>query len=205
MSKILPPSRPKRDEHRLRRTLSAFGHDGSLPVVVFIRGHYLDSMGKRGEDDNNIYDDSCFVIADNFKVFESYNANTNPSFVKVGGRSLAELNLGRYRFYRGLHKGRYKALRAFPEGIQLPCTRNGVAATAQYINVHKGSSNPRAKDVVWSEGCLTIPDIQYNDFVQRLWSAMDKSKQKIVEVILLENRQTLSGQRWYDEHGRMVS
>jgi hypothetical protein len=162
-------------------------------------------MGKRGEDDNNIYDDSCFLIADNFKVFESYNANTNPSFVKVGGRALAELNLGRYKFYRGLHRGRYKALRAFPEGVHLPCTRNGVAATAQYINIHKGSSNPRAKDVVWSEGCLTIVDTQYNDFVQRLWTAMDKAKQKIVEVIVLENRQTLAGQRWYDEHGRMVS
>ncbi len=83
---------------------------------------------------------------------------------KVGGRALAELNLGRYQFYRGLHRGRYKALRSYPEGVHLPCTRNGVASTAQYINIHKGSSNPRAKNVVWSEGCLTIVDTQYNDW-----------------------------------------
>lgn len=189
----------------MRKTLSAFGHDGSIPVVVFIRGYYLDSMGKRGEDDSNIYDDACFLVGDNFKLLESYNANTNPSFVKVGDRALAELNLGRYTFIRGLHKGKYKALRSYPEGVERPCTRDGKPSTARFINVHKGSTNSGAKDVVWSEGCLTLPNTQYDDFVQRLWSAMDKSKQRLVEVILLENRQTLGGQRWYDEHGRVIS
>lgn len=199
---ILPPSRPARSRPKIDAVLRHYGAKDDRLSIVFVRGHYLDSMGAKGKDDLNIYDDSCFIVAPG--VFESYNANTNPSFVKRGTRRLAQLDLGRYRFYRGMHKGKYRALRSYPEGIIQPVTREGKPSTAQYINIHKGSTNPRATDIVWSEGCLTVPDTQYGDFVLRVWTAMDRLGQQVVDVFLIENRQTPVGQRWHDEKGVVI-
>lgn len=201
---ILPPSRPHRSRELLEAVLEHYEHPQTKPVVVFVRGHYLNTMGKAGKDDLNIYDDACFVLGNSYKLFESYNANTNPSFVRRGGRNLAQLNLGKYRFYQGLHKKRYKALRAYPEGVLLPVTRDGVLSTAQYINIHKGSTNHKARDIVWSEGCLTIPDTQYGDFILRVYAEMDRVGHKTIDVLLLENRSTPSGQRLFDALGNVV-
>jgi hypothetical protein len=162
-------------------------------------------MGAVGKDDINIYDDACYLVGDGFRLFESYNANTNPSFVRRGGRRLAQLNLGGYRFYRGMHRGKYRALRAYPEGVVLKVTREGQPSTAQYINIHKGSTNPASRDIVWSEGCLTLPDTQYGDFVLRVWSAMDKHNVDTVRVVLIENRETPQGQKWFDGAGKVVA
>ncbi|MFZ9272061.1 MAG: hypothetical protein ACO24B_01455 [Ilumatobacteraceae bacterium] len=205
MNRLVPPARPHRDRDRLIRVLVNLGISANLPVLVFIRGHYLDSMGERGKNDINVYDDSCYLIADNFGTFESWNANTDPSFVRRGGRNLARINLGQYDFYQGLHRGKYNALRAFPEGVRIPCTRDGVASTAQYINIHKGGTNPRSVNVTHSEGCLTIPDTQYGDFISRVYDAMNRARQKTVKVVLLENRPTPSGQRWHDSSGRVIA
>jgi hypothetical protein len=162
-------------------------------------------MGVAGKDDSNIYDDAAFLVGDDLRLFESYNANTNPSVPFRGGRYLAKLNLGRYRFYQGLHKGKYKALRSYPEGVSLPCTRNGELSVCSHINIHKGSTNPKANDVVWSEGCLTIPDIQYGDFIARVYDAMDRHGMETIDVILLENRGTHVGQRLFDFAGSVVA
>lgn len=205
MSRILPPSRPRRDKDRIAQILNFFKDSDTLLTIVFVRGYYLDSMGAAGRDDRNIYDDACFVATSDFTVFESYNANTNPSFIRRGGRNLAQLDLGVYRFYRGMHKRRYAALRAFPEGREMPVTRDGKPSTAQYINIHKGSTSETVKDVVWSEGCLTLPDTQYGDFVMRVWTAMDRLKLETVRVILLENKATPSGQKLFDGKGRIVA
>lgn len=198
MSRIMPPSRPHRDKARLERVVSAAKIKTDVPVLVFIRGHYLNSMGASGVNDHNIYDDACYLIAEDFGVFESWNANTDPSFVKRGNRNFAKINCGNYRFYQGKHKSLYNALRAFPEGVKLPCTRDGKASTAQFINIHKGGTNPRNVSVTFSEGCLTIPDTQYGDFIARVYHAMDKAEVKTIDVLLLENRQTPIGQRWFD-------
>jgi len=198
MSKILPPARPHRDKARIEKVLSAVVWDGKSPILVFVRGHYLDSMGDKGKNDYNVYDDSCYLIADGFKVFESWNANTDPSFARRGGRRLAKIDTGRYQFYKGKHKNQYNALRAFPEGVRIPCTREGVASTAQYINIHKGSTSTRGVSITHSEGCLTIPDTQYGDFIARVYAAMDQADAKVIRVLLLENRNSPSGQRWFD-------
>lgn len=204
-NRILPPSRPHRDRQRLEQVLNFFKHDKSLPVIVFVRGHYLNSMGQVGRDDLNIYDDSCYLISNDFRLFESYNANTNPSFARKGGRSLALLNLGSYRFYRGMHRGKYNALRAFPEGVELPVTREGRKSTARYINIHKGATNPALRDIAWSEGCLTLPDTQYGDFIQRVYAEMSRSGATTIRVIVIENVNTDAGQKWVDASGEVVA
>ena len=150
MSQILPPSRPHRNKARIEKALIHFAPDFKTPVLLFIRGHYLDTMGRENVNDRNIYDDSVFLVSEGFKIFESFNANTDPAFVRRGNRDLAMLDLGRYRFYKGKHRGKYNALRAFPEGVLLPCTRNGKPSTCQYINIHSGSTNPLALDVTHS-------------------------------------------------------
>jgi len=205
MTRIIPPARPHRDRDRLVRLLVNLGISAHLPALVFVRGHYLDSIGEKGKNDYNVYDDSCYLVADNFQTFESWNANTDPSFAKKGGRRYAKINAGQYDFYQGQHRGKYNALRAFPEGVKIPCTRDGVASTAQYINIHKGGTNPRSVSITHSEGCLTIPDTQYGDFISRVYDAMNRSGQKTVKVIIVENRQTLGGQRWHDASGRVVA
>lgn len=205
MNSFLPPSRPHRDRFRVEQALRSITGSTQLPVLLFIRGHYLNGMGIVGKDDLNIYDDSCYLVGSDFRLFESYNANTNPSFVRRRGRALAQLNLGEYRFYRGKHRGRYDALRAFPEGVKLPCTREGKPSTAQYINIHKGGTNPNATDRVWSEGCLTIPDTQYPDFISRVYTEMTRASVSTIQVILLENRISGGVQNWFDGSGRIVA
>jgi lysozyme len=205
MEMIIPPARPHRDKARLERVLNAMHWDKVSPVLVFVRGHYLSSMGDKAKNDYNIYDDSCYLIANSFKTFESWNANTDPSFARKGGRRLAKIDLGSYQFYQGKHKSQYNALRAFPEGVKIPCTREGVASTAQYINIHKGSSTKRGASITHSEGCLTIPDTQYGDFISRVYSAMDSAGAKVIRVHVLENRPTSSGQRWFDRGSNPIA
>lgn len=195
MTRIIPPSRPKRDEAKLQVIKDYYAFKPRETYLIFIRGYYLNTMGEPNKDDRNIYDDALFVVGPTLN--ESYNCNTNPSWRRKGTRWLAELNLGVYQFYRGMHKGRYKALRTFPEGAILSCTRNSSMATCSHINIHKGSTNPMVHDIVWSEGCLTLPDTQYNDFQMRLWDAMDEYKQEVITAVLLENRQTAEGQKWF--------
>jgi hypothetical protein len=203
MSKILPPTRPHRDKSRIAKVLTHFKLRLETPSLVFIRGHYLNSMGKANANDLNIYDDSVYLVSENFRIFESFNANTDPAFVRRGNRALAMLNLGKYRFYQGKHRQQYNALRAFPEGVVLPCTRDGQPSTCQYINIHRGSSNAKALDVTNSEGCLTIPSIQWTEFITRVYDAMNRQRAKTIDVALLENRGT--PQRWFDQNGVMVA
>jgi len=191
MKRILPPSRPHRDEKLLRSIGQKHLVGEGVPYIVFIRGHYLDSMGKKNENDINVYDDSAYLVTP--KSIDSFNANTDPSFVFRKGKPLAQLSLGRYRFYRGAHRGKYPALRAFPNGVKLPCTRNGEPSTCRYINVHKGGTKAGVAEVTWSEGCLTIPDIQYTEWVTRVWETMDKHRMDTILVILVENRRTKKG------------
>jgi hypothetical protein len=203
MAKILPPARPKKPENDVRAIVKHFNLDPRRCSLVFIRGYFLDSMGAPGVNDSNVYDDAAFIVSPT--LFESYNANTDPSFTKIGGRELAKLNLGRYLFYKGKHKNKYAALRSYPEGVELDCTRNGKASTCSAVNIHKGSTNPNAKDVVWSEGCLTIPDIQWPDFQSRVYAEMSRMGQKVLEVMLIENRKTKDGQKLYDHMGKVIN
>lgn len=206
MSQIIPPSRPHRNKARIEKALAHYGIKGNTPVLLFIRGHYLDTMGKENVNDRNIYDDSVFLVSEGFKIFDSFNANTDPAFVRRGNRNLAMLNLGRYRFYKGKHRGKYNALRAYPEGVVLPCTRDGQPSTCQYINIHSGSSNAKNLDVTHSEGCLTIPSIQWPEFIKRVYDAMDRVRAQTIEVLVLENREGKGvPQRWFDHNGKVVA
>lgn len=209
MKRILPPSRPKRDNAMLDAVLEHYACDETKANLIFVRGYYLDSMGVRGQDDDNIYDDAAFLVTPNIR--DSWNANTGPSFVTQNRQDLAKLNLGLYLYYRGRHKNRIAAFRPYPEGVVWKCTRNGKPSTCSTTNIHDGGANPAAFDVVWSRGCMTVPKTQYHDFQTRVYSEMDRCPQatgtdgkKLIDVVLVENRQTPHGQQLFDENGRVI-
>lgn len=198
MTRIIPPSRPKRDNAAIDAVIDHYSLDRSLASIIFVRSYYLDSMGAPGVGDTNVYDDAAYFVTPN--VRESFNANTEASFPKKGH---AILDLGHYKFYRGKHKGRYPALRPFPEGVTLSCIKNGKPATCSHTNIHMGGSKS-SFDVVWSEGCLTIPDIQYAEWQARVWAEMDRLKQKTIDVVIVENKLIGKTQVLHDHSGKVI-
>lgn len=206
MRDILPDKKPQLPRADAEAVLRHFGISTDKPALVFIRGYYLDTLGEPDVNDQNVWDDAAFVVSPG--AFASFNANTDPSFVvNAKGRALAKLVLGRYQFYKGLHKGKYKALRTYPEGKELRCTRAGRPAYCSHINIHRGSSRTVGVrgDNVWSEGCLTIHGSQYDDFISLVYGEMDRHKQKVIEAVLCE-RITIRGgsQLLFDHLGKVI-
>lgn len=161
-------------------------------VVVGIRGYYKDSMGKPGVNDLDIYDDAAFVISPDH--YATFNFNTDPS--KHYGKKLAMLKPGVYEYYCGDHHigtpKAYKAFRPYPEGVGLPCTRDGVDSIAHATNIHEGGSDQAgdAHDFTGSAGCQTVPKGQFrpdpDDFQPLVYSLMHKYGQKTFKYILIE-------------------
>lgn len=182
MSNILPASRPKLTrEDALKIVKAKLGASAPKLVLIGIRGYYSKTMGPTQNNDLNIYDDAIIVVGTSYSTF---NANTDPSFAVRRGRALAKLNTGKYKYYKGKHRGRYNALRPHPEGVALPCTRNGKPSTAKYTNIHKGGTS--GTDVVWSEGCQTIPAPQWPEFIKTVYKEMDAHKLGTVDYILID-------------------
>lgn len=192
---MIPKSKPKIKKAEAQKILDKYADKIGTPklAIIGVRGYYSKSMGETAGNDINLYDDAFIVIGGEF--YQTYNGNTDPSFVKKNGRSLAKLNEGLYKFYKGRHRGQYNALRAYPEGVVLPCTREGKPATCSYINIHKGGINTSAKDRVWSEGCQTVPANQWSSFIEPVYEQMMKHQIKVIDYILISNEelQTILG------------
>lgn len=179
----LPKGRPKLTrEEAAKIVVAKLGASAPTPVLIGIRGYYSKSMGPTQTNDINIYDDAMAIVG---KDFATFNANTDPSFVKRKGKSLAFLKEGVYEFAKGKHRMRYNALRAYPEGVELPVTREGKDSIATFINIHMGGE--MGNDVVWSEGCQTIPKRQWNKFIEMVYDEMNKAKAKTIKYILISN------------------
>ncbi len=104
-----------------------------------------------------------------------------------------------------------KALRAFPEGVRLACTRNGQPSTCSYINCHSGSADARAAYRTWSHGCLTLPGGAYYDEWQRLvYREIAVCQQEVVDdfrlidVVLIENKLIGGRQQLVDDRGNRI-
>lgn len=176
---MIPNSRPKltRGEAEQLVTKAGVSINSGQVVLLGVRGYYLDSMGAAGKNDIGVYDDAIFVLSPT--VFRSFNGNTDPA---KGGRKLAMLKTGVYNFYRGRHKGQYAALRAYPEGVKLPCTRDGVDSQCSFINIHKGGYSS-----TWSEGCQTVPTPQYQEFIDLVYSESKRLNQSVIPYVLTTN------------------
>jgi lysozyme len=154
------------------------------------RGYYRDSMGEKGQNDINIYDDAICLVTPQRCV--PYNANTDPSREHKG---VALLQPGRWLYRLGIHglsrpiEQQYGALvqagsvivkRSGTENIILgePTDRwhkdygyslgNGLWRGDNFaINIHKGSRTTTS-----SEGCQTIHPSQWGDFIEKVKATM---------------------------------
>lgn len=180
---MVPGSRPKQTR---QETESIFAQNlmtpGNEVILLGVRGYYLDSMGKKGRNDQAMYDDAIFVLSPT--VYKAFNANTDP---QKAGVKHAMLDPGKYVFYKGKHKPSsprgYNALRPYPEGVRLPCTRDGVKSMCSLTNIHKGGFND-----TFSEGCQTLYPSQWNEFINLVYAEMTKYGQKTIRYLLIEKK-----------------
>lgn len=169
--------------------------------MVAVRGHSLNSMGKKNENDINIYDDLIVAVNRSNGFYLAVKGNTDPSYFS---KKLAMLSPGIIRYYRGKHKGDYAAFRPFPEGVRLPCTRDGHSSDCSHTNIHGGRdiADGRGYDT-WSAGCITMPITFFKKEFQPLCYDQIKNHHRTVSdagtknfpLILLEKRVILLEKR----------
>jgi len=169
MPVAVPNSKPRLSSTDLRKMIQPFHIDrNKYPLVVIgIRGYYRNGLGKVNENDRGIYDDALFI--DTPQVTASFNANTDPSYVRKGSgkgasKGMATLKPGLWKVHKfGLHRQKYLALVQRMGNVTV--VRDG---TPDYedtgrdfgINIHKGGLNSTS-----SEGCQTIYPAQWDSFI----------------------------------------
>lgn len=177
-------TRPKLTLQELKEKIK--GYSFPEPVyIVAIRGYYLNSMGKPGENDRGIYDDAIFLVGPN--LFLAFNANTDPSKYKPG---VATLVPGLHYYKKGKHGitrpgGGYAAFRPDTVDESLPVYRDGKKGIYKgiAINIHQGGLYETS-----SEGCQTIYKLQWDEFQKTAYKAMSNEGQRRIPYILIENR-----------------
>jgi len=164
--------------------------------VVGVRGYYLNSMGKRGVNDRGIYDDAFFVLSPD--TFTSFNGNTDPSRYKARVATLVAPQTIKYK--KGLHGYSRKAgpYPAFRQASDVIVKRDGGSGNGRQLldgtftdrgtrrfwtNNHKGGYT-----VTSSAGCLTVPPNQWNAYYSLVCLQMQRFKQRIFKMNLLENK-----------------
>lgn len=178
---MLPNSRPQQaKEKTLAMVIKARIED--IVALVGIRGFYLHSMGVKGKNDRNIYDDAIILLSPSCHA--AFNANTDPSIFKKG---VASLIPGVHRYKKGNHGiskpgGGYPALRPATPNETLPVTRDGQGESLGVaINIHKGGYNTTS-----SLGCQTIYPAQWDGFINLVYSEMNRYNQKTIPYLLVE-------------------
>lgn len=181
------PNRPKINDAEVDKIARFYFSDNLPPVlIVGVRGYFLNTVGRPGVNDLNVWDDAILVY-ENGQLLRTFNANTDPSKSK---QNLAMLDPGVYQFYKGKHKGRILAFRAYPEGVRLPCKRQDFSGVwrkslCSAINIHDGALYD-----TWSAGCQTIvnqpPHRQFNEFRDLVYTLMDRHRLETVTYLLIE-------------------
>lgn len=150
--------------------------------VLAIRGYYLDSMGKAGANDRNIYDDALVVVSPS--VTAAFNGNTDPSAWRPG---IASLRPGIYPYRPGNHGisrpgGGYPAFRPATPGEELPVDRDGERnpRPGVAINNHKGGRNGTS-----SLGCQTVHPDQWDAYYALVRAEMKREGLKQFDYVLV--------------------
>jgi lysozyme len=167
---MLPKSRPQITQYELHELIAPFNIDRvKYPlIIVGIRGYYMDSMGVKGKNDRNIYDDA--IIIDTPAIYATFNGNTDPSKIRKGdgrgeNKGMAVLKTGCYYAHKfDIHGGKtpYPAIcqRLGDVTVIRDSEGGGYEDTGKFgINIHKGGLFGTS-----SEGCQTIPASQWNEF-----------------------------------------
>ena len=196
MAVSVPPTKPRLSSGQLQNLISTYKIDREkYPlVVVGIRGYYLNSLGKPGENDRGIYDDALFI--DSPFVTASFNANTDPTVYRKGTglhdhtKGIARLKPGLWMAHAfGLHKNKYLAL--IQSKGKVTVIRDGhpdYEDTGNFgLNIHKGGYHTTS-----SLGCQTIHPAQWESFInlakdQAVRLFRNKWNKTCIPYILIEN------------------
>lgn len=175
-------SKPQIAEKECREILEA-NKTRDAVCIIAIRGYYLDSFGKKGTNDRNVYDDVMIVISP--RRFETFRANTDPSVYRKG---IATMQTGVHRYYKGKHKNRYWALRLV--GEQVKVTRDGQNGVfiGVALNIHKGGNRTTGSD-----GCQTLMPADWDDFIEIVYDEMTHYGQKTIPYVLIDETERRRG------------
>jgi len=196
MPVAVPNTKPRLSSTDLRKVIAHHAIDRTKHplILIGIRGYYLNSLGKVGVNDRNIYDDAIFI--DTPQVTASYNANTDPSFFRKGkgrgaDKGMATLKPGLWLAHKfGQHRNKYLAL--VQRMGEVTVTRDGdpdYDDTGYFgINIHKCGYNSTN-----AEGCQTIYPAQWDSFInlakdQAIRHFGNQWNKVVIPYVLLETK-----------------
>jgi lysozyme len=183
----IPKSRPQLDVVDIERILKHRKNTDKV-ALIGIRGYFLDSMGKPGENDRKIYDDAIFLVVrgeqgKTTKVYR-FNANCDPGAFRKG---IANLKSGSWRYKVGIHgvsKPAHRRYTALVQAAPVAVERDGKGEDVGWfgINIHRGGYSTTS-----SEGCQTIPPGQWDQFIGAVKGELAKAKQaEIIYELMFE-------------------
>lgn len=179
-----PAAKPKIQPSRVVQLIERHGHsvEEEKLVIVFVRGYYLDQMGRRGQNDRGMYDDGVALVG-NDGVFATFNGNTDPSKYESG---IASVVPGSYRYKIGVHglsKPPARRYLALVQKSEVTVARDGGETESGFfgINIHRGGENSTS-----SLGCLTLLPAQWPGFFDQVKRAMSRLGKQDVLVLLVD-------------------
>jgi lysozyme len=175
---MIPPSKPQIQRAEVEKLLKKAGVTDTI-VLVGLRGYYLDTMGKAGENDRGIYDDALILISPS--AFVTYNANVDPSVFRPG---IATLKNGVWKYKIGIHglsKPESQRYTALVQAAPVTVSRDGSGDDSGWfgINIHRGGRSTTS-----SLGCQTIPPEQWESFISTVASEMKRAGVKSISYLL---------------------
>jgi len=152
--------------------------------MVGIRGYYLNTMGKKGQNDRGIYDDAIGIISPDGVV--TFNANVDPGSFKKGIANLKTNKNPGWLYKQGIHglsKPKSQQYMAFVQADKVTVSRDKQGDDTGYfgINIHKGRTLS-----VSSLGCQTIVPSQWDSFYSLATSLMKRNGQKTIRYFLMD-------------------
>lgn len=185
---MIPLNRPQQKRDETLKQLKAL--NVSDPVcLVGIRGYFRDTMGAKGKNDVNIYDDAIILVSPNAHV--AFNANVDPSrlgFNAKARKPMAQLKRGVYRYKIGQHGiSRGNPYKALVQAGPVTVLRGDSEETGYFgINIHRGGYSTTS-----SEGCQTLPPAQWPAFISVVETEMKRNNAKTVSYVLTQPRKDL--------------
>jgi lysozyme len=200
---ITPKARPQLPEDRIREVVDRILRENpnsdsdaikeACPVkILAVRGYYRNTLGRLGVNDVGVFDDAGFVVTPDRVA--RFNWNCDPS--KIGwnpgvDKFYAQLMPGVWPYREGPHRGKPGALRQLSneDAAQAELERffsddrsDGYfqVRRVEKENVGKLEFKYQAINLHWggkhgtnSWGCQTVPEPQWDEFHDAIYSALD--------------------------------